>query len=291
MPGGPRGFPLNGHTGQVYAVAFSPDGRTLATGSRDSAIILWDVEGREALAPPLEGHEGWILGLTFSPDGRLLASASADGTARLWDLSGLRAGDSAPGTGGGHTAEGLQSGAGPGAESLGKPLLGHSNWVNSVAFSPDGTLLATASSDNTVRLWDPGTCLVTGVSPCQPLGPPLTGHATQVWSVVFHPAGDSQYLVSGGADGTVLVWDLANREPLGPPLLGGVEMETMALSPNGSMVALGALDTSGLVHLWQLDVSPWEARACAIANRNLTEDEWRQYLGDRPYQKTCPDLP
>jgi WD40 repeat protein len=289
--GAPRGFSLDGHTGQVYAAAFSPDGRILATGSRDREIILWDVEGREALGLPLEGHEGWILGLSFSPDGRMLASASADGTARLWDVTGLGIGDRAqPGTKAA-AAKGLRTGSGPVAEPLCAPLSGHSNWVNSVAFSPDGQLLATASSDNTIQIWDPRRCVEAVEGACQPLGDPLRGHTTQVWSLAFHPAGSGQVLVSGSADGTVLVWDLETREPLGPPLLGGIEMETMALSPDGSTVALGALDTSGLVYLWKLDLRPWQMRACAIANRNLTEAEWHRYLGATPYHKTCPEMP
>ncbi len=268
----PLGRPLDGHTGQVYAVAYSPDGKTLATGSRDQAIILWDVDSAEALGPPLEAHEGWVMGLAFSPDGHSLASASADGTVRIWHVGGL--------------LDGTEAAAHP----LGPPLVGHSNWVNDVAWSPNGALLATASSDNTVRLWDPWACMEPGAVTCEPLGPPMTGHVAQVWRVAFHPAGDGQYLVSGGADGTVLVWDLTTREPLAPPLLGAIEMETMAISPDGKLLALGALDTSGLVHLWDLDLSPWKERACAIANRNLTKSEWRQYLGDAEYRETCPEL-
>ena len=269
----PVGHPLDGHTGQVYSVAFSPNGTTVATGSRDQAILLWDVESREALGPPLEGHEGWVMGLAFSPDGRVLASASADGTILLWQV--------------GEFLDGTEASV----RSIGPPVAGHGNWVNDVAFAPDGASVISASSDSTVRLWDLVECLEPGEVSCEPLGPPLTGHSAQVWSLDFLPGGDGRYLVSGGADGTVLVWDLVEREPVGPPLLGAVEMETMAVSPDGSLLALGALDTSGLVQLWNLDLAPWEARACTIANRNLTQDEWHQYLGETPFAKTCAELP
>jgi WD40 repeat protein len=268
--GEPVGYGLDGHTGQVYSVAFSPDGKTLATGSRDRVIILWDVDSREPLGSPLEGHEGWVMGLAWSPDGRTLASASADGTVRLW-----RAGELLDGTEG-H------------AEPAGPPLVGHGNWVNDLAFSPDGTMLATASSDHTVRLWAPWECMIPEGPGCTGQRMTLTGHTAQVWSVEFLPGSEGQYLVSGGADGSVLVWNLDTGEPVAPPLLGSVEMETMAVSPDGSLLALGALDTSGLVYLWDLDLTPWSDRACAIANRNLTDAEWRQYLGETPYRTTCP---
>ena len=112
------------HNSSVNAVAFSPDGRKVATASYDNTARLWDVETEKQIQR-LE-HDGSVYGVAFSPDGKKLATASSDSSARLWDV---------------RTGKQIQR-------------LEHDRSVNAVAFSPDGQKLATASSDSSARLWD-----------------------------------------------------------------------------------------------------------------------------------------
>ncbi|MCA1680551.1 MAG: WD40 repeat domain-containing protein, partial [Actinobacteria bacterium] len=160
---------LEGHRGAVSAVAFSPDGATLASAGYEM-VRLWDAATGTA-GRVFEGHGGWVSAVAFSPDGATLASASDDATVRLWDA--------ATGT-------------------AGRVLQGHSGWVSAVAFSPDGATLASAGYDRTVRLWDAAT----GTA-----GRVLQGHRGGVRAVAFSP--DGATLASAGDDRTVRLWDAA----------------------------------------------------------------------------------
>jgi hypothetical protein len=160
-------------------------------------------------------------------------------------------------------------------------LWGHESGVWFVAFSPDGQMLASGSRDNTVRLWDLR----------QPTAAPtvLRGHEKAVYSVAFSP--DGQTLVSGSRDKTVRLWDL--RQPTAvPTVLWGHQrvVWSVAFSPDGQTLAAGSLDQT--IFIWIARTETLAEKICQQVWRNLTLDEWRQFVGeDLPYARTCPNLP
>lgn len=286
-----------GTDGSVVTVAFSPDGHTLAAGSR-GLIQFWNLSAPDGAPHTLAEVEGSVYSVAFSPDGRFLAAGGTDGSIWLWDLS---APEHAPGE-----------------------LTGHESSVNAVAFSPDGRFLASGSADNTIRLWDlsaPDTSFHI-----------FTGHEDQVTSVAFRPGGRT--LASGSVDRTIRLWGLSAPDPA-PRILTGHEetVKSVAFSPDGQTLASGSWD--GTVRLWTVDApdlapitligetvdliygvafSPdgrilasggpgstiqlwWLTDAladmvCQKVWRNLTWDEWQQFVSpDLPYQRTCPDFP
>jgi WD40 repeat protein/transcriptional regulator with XRE-family HTH domain len=159
---------LFGHTDWVYSVRFSPDGRWIATSSKDWTVTIWDADTGQEITS-LIGHNGAVSNVAFSPDSMYIATASEDGRVIIWDTS---------------TWKEL------------KKLSGHLGAVNGVVFSLDGTLLATASDDRTVKVWnvEAGEEIIT-----------MAGHTDKVWNLAF--SSDGKLLASSGFDNKVKVWD------------------------------------------------------------------------------------
>jgi predicted NACHT family NTPase len=191
--------------GSVASVAFSPDGKLLATGDRDGIIGLWDIaSGKELLN--LASHTDSVCSITFSSNGQILASASSDTTVRLWDT---------------YTGECI------------KIFQGHTDRVWSVAFSPDGQVLASSGADQTLKLWNirTGECLKT-----------FQRHTDWVWSIAFSSNG--QILASGSPDQTVRLWNTQTGECF-KILQGHTSwVQFVGFNPNNQLVASSSDDTT-----------------------------------------------
>ncbi|KAJ5647182.1 hypothetical protein N7490_003554 [Penicillium lividum] len=194
---------LEGHSGWVRSVAFSPDSQTVASGSDDNTIKLWDAKTGKELQT-LEGHSGWVQSVAFSPDSQTVASGSGDKTIKLWDAK---------------TGKELQT------------LEGHSGWVQSVAFSPDSQTVASGSRDQTIKLWDAKTGKELQT---------LEGHSDWVQSVAFSP--DSQTVASGSDDNTIKLWGAKTGKELQTLEGHSGSVQSVAFSPDSQTVASGSRD-------------------------------------------------
>ena len=267
------GEPLTGHKENVTSVVYSPDGKTLASGSDDNTIRQWIAATGKPFGPVLEGHTGEVISVAYSPDGKTLASGSEDQTVRQWvmvtgELFGpVLAGHTDKVKGitllpNGKILTGVSVTYSPDGKMLasvsndktilqwvsatgvpfGRVLEGHTSCVMSIAYSPDGKTLASGSDDNTIRQW----IAVTG----EPFGPVLDGHTGCVMSVVYSP--DGKTLASSGYDATIRQWVAATGEPFGLALAGHSNIVTsVAYSPDGKTLASGSYDYT--IRQWILE--------------------------------------
>ena len=238
---------LHGHSAPIFSVAFGPDGRTLASGSDDGTVRLWDTRTNKQLGDPLTGHDGTVYGVAFSPDGRRLATSGADHTVRLWDVAGRREVARLEG----HTGLVFSAVFSRDGRTLvsasqdrsvlvwdardGRRLAGplrHPDSVQMAAVSPDGATIASACRDGKVRLWDARTGEL--------VGEPLARHTGEVVDVAFSP--DGRRLASASFDDTVRLWDARTRRPLARLAGHSNAVYSVAFSPDGQTLASASSD-------------------------------------------------
>ena len=212
---------LKGHKEEIYSVAFTPDGKFLATGSFDNTIKLWDVAGAKEIRTfgGAAGHKDMVLCVAISPNGQLLASGSggrgADNSLKIWDIpsdSPLR-------------------------------TLTDNDGINAIALNPDGKFLATAGKDGSVKIWNTGDFKQLYNMP---------GHTGPVTGVAFSANG--QILASSGADRTIRFWNPIKGQPIAFIGAHAGSVNAVAISPNNTTAF--SVGEDGLLKFWQIPPAP-----------------------------------
>jgi WD40 repeat protein len=327
-------------------LAVSPDGRTLARTNDDGTVELIDTRTLRR-RDMVRALRGFAAAVEFSPDGRLLAVSGEGGEVTLWNARTLRPA--------GRELKGLQTTSQAlafsaddellAAGELGRPSVVVNDQIReyrgakvglwdvrrraptgvrfataalSVAFSPDGELLAAAGRERPTQIrnartgelvarlrtvdygrsvafspdgslvatgdWD-GRAQLWSTETWKPVGRPLEGHEERILTLDFSP--DGRTLASGNEDGTVVLWDVDTRAPLGSPLsVDANRWVSAAFTPDGSH--LFAVSDRGRGLRFDVRLEAWKRHACSVAGREFTARELDDALGDRPYRDVCP---
>jgi WD40 repeat protein len=205
-----------GHSRPIQTVSFSHDGKTLATGSYDNTVKLWDEN--DQLLQELKGHNKAVMSVSFNKNSNLLATASLDQTVRLWEKKEEK------------------------WEETLSPLKNNTR-IFSVSINPTDDLIATGDKDGTVKLWKPDETR----EPIQI----LRGHTKSVYSVSFSP--DGQTLATASVDQTIILWKRTPKEWVNRKILTNHQdgVYSVTFSPNGEMLA--SADVTGIIKLWKSD--------------------------------------
>jgi len=238
---------LKEHTNNVLSVAITPDGKSLASGSWDRTIIIWNPVTGEDIKT-LTGHSDWVCSLAFSSDGNYIISGSYDQTIKIWEVKKW--------------------------ECI-RTISGHFSFINFVAFSPDGKYIASSSYDKSIKIWkvESGECIRT-----------LKGHALEVWSIAFSP--DGKHLVSGSIDKTIKIWEIETGKCINT-LVGHTDwVYSVVFSPDGKYIASGSRDKLARIWNWKANDCINELKGHFEDVGTVTYSADGRFLATGSYDKT-----
>jgi WD40 repeat protein len=279
---------------QVVGLEIAPDRRTLAVTGQDGSVRLWDANTGRSISDRLVATaDQWEWSPSFSADGRWLATAGLDGGVRLWDArghklvrelryDGMLPEDVALRPDGKVLVVPVSDGPGTGSvDVLSVPTLERlrridMTWARVARFSADGRLLVPTDNEGRAQIHDGRTFAARGAA--------LIGHAGAVFTADFSP--DDRLLATSSTDGTVRLWDTATGRPIGAPLPGLANVALGAAFVRGGTY-VAAVHGGGRGYLWDVRPSSWARRACEVAGRPLTQQEWAEALPGREYEPDC----
>ncbi|MGR8965717.1 TIR domain-containing protein [Rhizobium leguminosarum] len=294
---------IEGHTVNVVALAFSPDDKTLASGSWDGTVRVWNLSQGELGSRVLRGHNGYVLAVAFSPDGTFLASGGDDGAVRVWNLADTTAEPRLMRAPNGSilalafSPDGKTVAAGTSAgkvllwdrtaraDAAPRMLVGPERPVTSLAFTRDGHELA-AAIDRTVAIWQ-----LSG----QVMKPRIVAHDEPASAVAFSPDGST--LAIGTLTPDVQLRQLANLDAPPIVLARAATTDSIAYSDDGSrLVATGSAGKSGdrraSLQTWRVPTGLLADEMCKDVHWNLPALQWERFVGaDIPYELTCTRHP